>query len=219
MSKSSDEPTNGHPLGGAICDALSWYNETKILPQHRRYLSRELQGTILDLGAGTGPMFPYFGAAAQRHGPLQLYGIEPNLHMKARAEQKAGRVGLDISLRSARAESLPYKAESFDTVIASLVFCTIPDVEQALQEIDRVLKPNGELRFVEHVRSDGKHGEVQDRIAPIWKRIAGGCHLNRRTGRTFANSQFELAEIEEITLDTRVSPTKRLIRGTIRKPD
>jgi ubiquinone/menaquinone biosynthesis C-methylase UbiE len=162
-------------------------------------------------------MFPYLGATAQRCGSIQIHGVEPNPHLRARAEQKAERVGFDIDIRAAEAESLPYADESFNAVIASMVFCTIPDVERALKEINRVLQPNGELRFFEHVRSDGSHGRYQDRFTPIWKRIAGGCHLNRRTGKTLAASPLELNELNEINMDFRFSPTKKLIRGIATK--
>lgn len=180
-------------------------------------MAQEVDGPVLDLGAGTGAMFSYLGATAQRDGPIQLHAIEPDPSFKARAEQKAERVGLDIDIRSARAESLPYDDESFNTVIASTVFCTIPDVELAMREIDRVLKPNGKLRFLEHVRSHGLHGRVQDRVAPFWKRMAGGCHLNRYTERTLTESPLELTEIEEYEIDTSFTPVKRFIRGTATK--
>ena len=88
---------------------------------------------------------------------------------------------------------------------------TIPNAERALDEIDRVLKPTGEFRFLEHVRSEGLLGKVQDLAAPLWKVIGAGCHLNRQTKTLFANSQLEIVEIE--TLDIGVVPVKRFIRG------
>jgi ubiquinone/menaquinone biosynthesis C-methylase UbiE len=198
-------------------DTFSWFMERNTLPKHRRYLSQELREPVLDLGAGTGTMFPYFGAAAQRNGSLQLHAIEPNLQFKTRAEQKAERIGLDVSIRSGQAESLPYESESFNTIIASMVFCTIPDVEQALEEIHRVLKPDGELRFLDHVRSDGSYGQFQDKATPIWKRIFGGCHLNRRTETTLSNSPLNLTEIDEKGFDANLVPINKLIRGVARK--
>jgi ubiquinone/menaquinone biosynthesis C-methylase UbiE len=209
--------TAGHPSKGAVFDALNWCSEKNFLPEHRRYLAQDVGDRVLDLGAGTGAMFPYIGATAQREGPIQLHGIEPDPSFRARAEQKAERVGLHIDIRNGRAESLPYDNESFNTVIASTVFCTIPDVDEAIREIDRVLRPNGELRFLEHVRSHGSHGRYQDRFAPLWKRIAGGCHLNRQTERTLAQSPLELSEIDEFEIDTAFTPVKRFIRGTATK--
>lgn len=176
-------------------------------------MAQDVDGPVLDLGAGTGAMFPYLGATAQRNGAIQLHAIEPDPAFKARAEQKAERVGLQVDIQSARAESLPYDDESFNTVIASTVFCTIPDVEQAIREIDRVLQPNGELRFFEHVRSHGLHGQFQDRFTPLWKRMAEGCHLNRSTERMIAESPLELIEIEEHDIDTALTPIQRFIRG------
>jgi ubiquinone/menaquinone biosynthesis C-methylase UbiE len=214
MSQPDNPSTDGHPIGGAIYDVLNWYNEANLLPEHRRYLARGVQGPVLDVGTGTGGMLPYFGAVAQRDGPIQLHGIEPDPHLRARAEQKAERVGFDIDIRSAEAESLPYANESFTVVVASMVFCTISDVEQALEEINRVLRADGELRFFEHVRSDDSHGRYQDLFTPVWKRIAGGCHLNRRTGRTLANSPLEITEIDRFDTGMKYSPTKKCIRGT-----
>lgn len=97
------------------------------------------------------------------------------------------------------------------------MFCTIPDVEQALEEITRVLKPGGELRFLDHVRSDGSYGQSQDRATPIWKRIFGGCHLNRRTEKKLSNSPLNLTEIDERGFDTNLVPINKLIRGVATK--
>jgi SAM-dependent methyltransferase len=205
--------TSGHPIVGTLYDAINWCSEKSFLPEHRRYMAQGLRGSVLDLGAGTGAMFPYIGATALDDGPIQLHGIEPDPNFRARAEQKAERMGLPINIQSAGAESLPYDDESFNVVIASTVFCTIPDVEQAVREIDRILKPDGELRFFEHVRSHGSHGKYQDRFAPLWKRLAGGCHLNRPTERTLGTSPLEIVEIDDIHLDTRYAPIQRFIRG------
>lgn len=215
MSQTNDSSsTDGRPIVGAVYDAVNWCSERAFLPEHRRYLAQELRGSVLDLGAGTGAMFPYIGATALDDDPIELHGIEPDPHSRARAAQKAERIGLQIDIQSSRAESLPYDHESFDVVIASMVFCTIPDVEQALREINRVLKSEGELRFIEHVRSHGTHGRYQDRFAPLWKRVAGGCHLNRPTERTLGESPLEITEIRDIALDTSYAPVRRFIRGT-----
>jgi ubiquinone/menaquinone biosynthesis C-methylase UbiE len=216
MSQTNDQSATT-PAKGVLFDAINWCSEKSFLPEHRRYMAREVGDSVLDIGAGTGAMLSYIGATAQRDGPIQLHAIEPDPDFRARAEQKAERVGLCVDIRPARAESLPYDDERFDTVVASMVFCTIPDVEQALQEIDRVLKPNGELRFFEHVRSHGLHGRFQDRFAPLWKRIAEGCHLNRPTERILTESPLELTEIEEISIDTAFTPIRRFIRGTATK--
>lgn len=157
-------------------------------------------------------MFPYLKEAAQRDASLQLFGIEPDLYMRTRAERKTEDIGLDITIQQARAESLPFDDEHFDVVIASLVFCTIPDMEKALQEVHRVLKPGGEFRFLEHVRSTGALGQFQDVAAPVWQRLAAGCHLDRQTAETFTDSSLEVDELD--TMNVGMFPVKPFIRGT-----
>lgn len=219
MEQTHTASTDGSSMGGLIFDAFNWCCERTLAPEHRRYLARKLDGPVLDLGAGTGAMFPYFGAAAQREGSIAVTAVEPDGGFRERAKRKAERVGLDVDIRSGEAEALPFEDERFNTVIASVVFCTIPDVDGALDEVDRVLKPGGELRFFEHVRSHGRHGRIQDRVTPVWKRLAAGCHLNRDAERAISNSALEITEIEDVELESAVLPSsllpiQRFVRGT-----
>ncbi len=103
--------------------------------------------------------------------------------MFERARKKLGKLNpVDISLKRADAQELPFADESFDTVTGTLVFCTIPDPAKALDEAMRVLKPGGKLLLVEHIRGpDAVRGVTEDIIAPVWKLMAGGCHVNRNT--------------------------------------
>jgi SAM-dependent methyltransferase len=198
-------PTPGQPIVAALSARFD-------LAEHRRYLARDLEGVILDLGAGRGAMIPYLQTAVQSEPALQLHAIEPNPHRRRQAKRTASTHDLDIHLRSGRAESLPYADDTFDVVIASAVFCTVQDPSRALKEVHRVVKPNGEFRFLEHVRSDGLRGYVQDAVTPLWKRIDNGCHLNRRTDDWIAAGSFVLDEIE--TLSIGVSPSRPFVRGT-----
>ena len=207
-----DQSPDGHPIVAAVYDRFMRHSEKNIFPEHRRYLAGGLHGDVLDLGAGTGAMFPYLKETAQRDASLQLFGIEPDPHMRTRAERRAENIGLNITIQQARAESLPFDDERFDAVIASLVFCTIPEAEQALQEVHRVLKPNGEFRFLEHVRSTGALGQFQDVATPLWQRLAAGCQLNRQTAETFTDSPLEMVELD--TMNVGIFPVKRFIRGT-----
>ncbi|ELY90978.1 class I SAM-dependent methyltransferase [Natrialba taiwanensis] len=201
----SKPPTPGHPIDAALSERFD-------LAEHRRYLARELDGVILDLGAGGGAMVPYLQTAVQREPALRLHAIEPDPNRRRQAKQTATTHNLDIHLQSGRAESLPYADDTFDVVIASAVFCTVQDPLLALEEVHRVVKPNGEFRFLEHVRSDGLRGYVQDVVTPLWKRIDNGCHLNRRTDDWIAAGPFALDEIE--TLRLGVSPSRPFVRGT-----
>ncbi|WP_345779744.1 class I SAM-dependent methyltransferase [Haloplanus halobius] len=145
-----------------------------------------------------------------------FHAIEPDLYMRRQAEEKARTYSLDVTIDDSPAESLPYRDDTFDVVIASMVFCTIPDVETALSEVSRVLKPGGEFRFFEHVADDGWRGRVQGVLAPLWKRLAGGCHLTRQTALRFAaEPTFDIVEIEPLHLG--VTPIRPFVRGILRK--
>lgn len=189
-----------HPVVAAMYDPATKIAERLWFHDHREYLVQELEGRVLDLGAGTGAMFPYFAVATDTC-PLDVHAIEPDPHMRQRAERKATDLNLDVSIQLARAEALPYETNTFDTVIASLVFCTIADVDTALGEVARVLKPGGEFRFFEHIHSTGLRGWLQDVATPLWRRVAGGCHLNRNTADVFADDpQFKIREIEQLNI-------------------
>ena len=201
-----------HRLFAAIYDPATAVAERTILRPHRKYLATDLGDSVLDLGAGTGAMFPYLSTTDGR----TLHAIEPDPHMRQQAIAKAAELGLDIDVSEAGAESLPYADEQFDTVVASMVFCTIPDIDAALAEVSRVLKPGGEFRFFEHVHADGWRGRIQNLAAPVWRRLAGGCHLNRQTvSHLTASQSFDVLELER--LDFGITPVWPFVRGRLRK--
>ncbi|WP_284007429.1 class I SAM-dependent methyltransferase [Haloarcula pelagica] len=209
MSTEPDDPD--HRLFAAIYDPATALVERTLLRPHRRYLARDLDGTVLDLGAGTGATFPYLADSG-----LVLHAVEPDDHMRRRAAERARALGLDIDLRSAGATDLPYADDTFDTVIASMVFCTIGDPEAALDEAARVLRPGGEFRFLEHVADDGWREHVQHALAPLWRRLAGGCHLTRRTAALFASHPaFDVVELERRNLG--LTPVRPFVRGRLRR--
>jgi ubiquinone/menaquinone biosynthesis C-methylase UbiE len=186
--------------------------EKRLFPPHREYLT-DVSGNVLDIGSGTGANFPYF---AQRE-DLQLHAIEPDPHMAKRAQKKATSLGLELDLRTVGAEALPFDDATFDTAIAGIVFCTIPDPETALSEVARVLKPGGEFRFLEHVRDHGWTAWAQGVIEPVWKQAAGGCHLTRETVKLFKrHPAFEMVEMTEVEMGA--FPAEPFVRGRLRKP-
>jgi ubiquinone/menaquinone biosynthesis C-methylase UbiE len=185
--------------------------ERRLFPPHREYLT-DVSGEVLDLGSGTGANFPYFAGRED----VRLHAIEPDSHMLRRARRRAVSVGLEVDLREARAEALPYGDESMDAVVAGIVFCTIPDPEAALEEVARVLKPGGEFRFLEHVRDHGRTAWAQALVEPVWKRVAGGCHVTRDTAGLFtAHDAFEVVEVERV--DVGVFPADPFVRGRLRR--
>lgn len=205
-----------HPVVASLYDTVMELPEAYFLRDHRGFLAEGLPGTVLDLGAGTGAQFEQFAKRADD--TAALHAVEPDPHMRERARARAEELDLPVEIADARAESLPYDSDTFDTVVASLVFCTIPDAEAALDEVARVLAPGGEFRFLEHVRATGTTGLVHDAVAPGWHAVAGGCHLNRQTGDLFRrDDRFELTEYDRF--DAGVSGAVPLIRGEMRRRD
>lgn len=203
-----DSPS--HRLFAALYDPVTRSFESRIA-EHREYLTDGVTGEVLDLGAGTGANFPYLRGA-----DASLHAIEPDPHMLKRARKSAEELGVDIEIRSDVAESLSYDDDSFDYVVAGLVFCTIGDVEKALDEVVRVLRSDGEFRFLEHVGDDGFGRRLQETVNPLWKRCAGGCNLDRDTAEIFkAREEFETVEIE--TFRDGVTPVNPLVRGRMRR--
>ena len=196
-----------HRLFAALYDTATSPFE-RVVEEHRRYLARGASGEVLDVGAGTGANFPYFADAATVH------AVEPDPHMRKRAHRRAAREDVNVEVRGDLAESLSYDDATFDRVTAGLVFCTVEEPQEALDEIARVLRPGGEFRFLEHVADDGVGRLLQETANPVWRRCAGGCRLDRDTVSMFeVHDSFETVEVERFR---GVPPVSPLVRGTLR---
>jgi ubiquinone/menaquinone biosynthesis C-methylase UbiE len=162
--------------------------ETKFMSKHRPHIVGEAEGRVLEVGAGTGASFPYYPPAAQ------VVATEPDQYMLEHAQKHLAELGAgNIELRQASVEELPFEDSSFDTVVSTLVFCSVDDPVRGMAEVRRVLKPGGTFRFVEHVRADiGWQGRVQDAITPVWSWLGAGCHPNRRTLGTIEDAGFQV---------------------------
>jgi len=122
---------------------------------------------------------------------------EPATFMLSRARKRAVELGLDVEFHDAPAEALPFADASFDTVVATLVLCTVSEQTEPLSEVRRVLKPAGEFRFIEHVRADGGvHARVQDLITLAWSFVGAGCQPNRRTREAVGSAGFDFKRLE-----------------------
>ena len=164
-----------------------------------------MRGAIIDVGAGTGNNFAYFAADAN------VVALEPDASMARRAAAKLMHAGASIELRIADDRELESFTEgSIDAVVLTLVLCTVPDPATTLHRVKRVLKHDGLLVLIEHVRSAGRFGRFQDFIAPVWCRIADGCHLNRNTASIVAAAGFDIA-----ALQTRMLPKFLPIRDIV----
>jgi ubiquinone/menaquinone biosynthesis C-methylase UbiE len=116
--------------------------------------------------------------------------------MRNRIGPKLDEARVPVEVSAAGAEALPYPDGSFDTVVSTLVLCTVPDQEAALDEVRRVLRPGGRLLFIEHVRAAGSAARWQDRLEPLWRRLLAGCHPNRDTVTAIEEAGFEIETFE-----------------------
>jgi ubiquinone/menaquinone biosynthesis C-methylase UbiE len=147
-------------------------------------------------------------AAPAMKGHPWFAATEPDPYMLRRARKRARELALDVRLHRAPAEALSFPDDSFDTIVSTLVLCTVTDQQRALGEIRRALKPGGTLRLVEHVRADGRLGRFQHLVVPIWRRLGAGCHPNRRTAASVEAAGFAIVDLER-----RPLPLAPLIAG------
>ena len=168
---------------GWLYDGVMSIGDRFGLRDWRRWLVRGAYGRTLEVGVGTGRNLPLFTSEAR------VIGLEPTRDVLHRARRRLPGVRLVVG----RAEAMPFREGVFDTVVTSLVFCSVGDVPRGLSEVRRVLAPHGKLRMLEHVRSTNRLWSlVQDGIQPLWTRLTGGCHPNRRTEEAVTAAGFEI---------------------------
>jgi ubiquinone/menaquinone biosynthesis C-methylase UbiE len=193
----------------AIYDPVMGRTEKAGLRAHRQALLIQATGDVLEVGAGTGANLLLYG-----NGVRTLTLTEPEKPMVRRLEKHIAERHPDAKLLRAPAEDLPFNDSSFDTVVSTLVLCTVDDQRRALREMRRVLRPGGRLLFIEHVRSEEeKLARFQDRMAPINVRIGHGCHCNRPTLEGIRNAGFTVTEVAQDTLKHAPRYIRPLIVG------
>lgn len=177
------------------------------LADRRRQLVAQAQGRVLEIGAGTGLNLAHYPASLER-----LVLTEPSAPMAAQLRERLDRE--DAEVVEAPAESLPFGDGEFDTVVATLVLCTVPDPVAALDEIRRVLAPGGRLLLIEHVRSDDPgRARWQDRLETPWRLFGNGCHCNRDTAALVEQSGFGFEHLEHGKLPKAPPIVRPLIEG------
>ena len=149
-------------------------------------------GIVLEVGVGSGLNLPFYGPKVEK-----LYALDPSLQLWKMARQRVKEAPFPVEFLAESAECIPLKDGSADTVVTTWTLCTIPNALRALTEMRRVLKPKGQLIFVEHGHSpDPGVLAWQNWLTPVWKRIGGGCHLNRQIDELIADAGFDITQIE-----------------------
>jgi len=162
------------------------------LAAYRARVLPAAQGRVLEIGIGSGLNLPYYSTTVE-----QVIGLDPSPKLLAMTREAARRTSLPLELIENSAETIPLYNRSIDTVVTTWTMCSIPDVQRALGEMRRILKPEGRLLFVEHGRSpDPGVRRWQDRLTPVWRRVGGGCHLNRPIGELIEAAGFRIERIE-----------------------
>lgn len=186
--------------------------EGRWLGQHREQLIADLAGDVLEIGAGTGVNLPYY-----RHARKVILA-EPAPAMRAILAGRLDTASIAVEVLPAAAEHLPLPDASVDVVVSTLVLCSVDDVPRALAEAARVLRPHGRLVFLEHVRSLGPRGWVQDRIEPLWCRIGAGCRPNRDLVSAMCVAGFALRRLDTFKPWPNIPISTPFVEGIALRP-
>ena len=179
-----------HPIFAALYDPMSASAERRWMGERRKRLLAGARGAVLEIGGGTGANLPHYRDVDR------IMVAEPDPFMRKRLGQKLADVRVPVEVSDAGAEALPFPNGSFDTVVSTLVLCTVPNQGSALGEIRRVLRPGGRLLFIEHVRAEGSTARWQDRLERLWGWLFAGCHPNRETLAAIEKAGFDMEALE-----------------------
>ena len=185
---------------------ISFSMDQRMLAPCRRRVAGAARGRVLEVGVGAGANLPFYGPGVD-----ELIGLEPSAPRLERARRRAA--GTPARFLEAAAEDIPLDSRSVDTVVMSFTLCSLPRAPEALAEIRRVLKPGGALLFVEHGRGpEPRVQRAQDRLTPLWRRIAGGCRLNLKVDEALVAAGFRLERLSTGYLGSR-SPFTFIYEG------
>jgi len=205
-----------HRFFAAIYDRMLAASEKGGLREMRAELLRDAKGRTLELGAGTGLNLTHYTDSV-----TGLVLTEPDRFMAARLRKRLAAeppAPATVEVVETPAERLPFEDASFDTVVSTLVFCTVEDPEGAVAEAERVLRPDGGLLYLEHVRSPDSQrlARWQDRLEGPWGWLAGGCHPNRPTGDTLSVAGLEVERLKRGRMPKAPPWVRPLISGSAR---
>lgn len=191
---------------------LDWSLSDPNLDVHRQEILADVKGKVLEIGFGTGLNLPYYPQHIKT-----IITVERNPKINKLARKRIQSSDITIDCKILNGESLPMANNAFDSVVSTFTLCSITNVEQALAEVYRVMKPGGKFFFVEHGLSNEPKIQIwQNRLTPIQKAIAGGCHLNRNI-RQIVKNQFDTVSLEELYANNSPKVMAYLYKGVATK--
>jgi ubiquinone/menaquinone biosynthesis C-methylase UbiE len=210
-----------------MVNSMSFYEE-RILPhiidracsmgqvmKLRSQLVPLAKGRVLEVGMGSGINLEFYNPETVE----MIYGLEPSEGMRRKALPNLKRSPIHVEWLGLPGEKIPLDDNSVDTILLTFTLCTIPDWSAALLQMKRVLKPEGELLFLEHGESPQENTRKwQHRITPGWKKLSGGCHLNRHIADLIRHAGFELKELENLYIPNAPKIAGYIYKGIARKP-
>lgn len=202
-------------LSSRLYDRFMRHCEEASLQGWRRELLADAEGTVVEVGAGTGANIEFYPQAVDR-----VILTEPDPYMRAQLGGRLEQMDTDrFVVDEHPVEQLEVQPGSVDTVVVTLVLCSVQDPLEALEAMYEVLRPGGALIFMEHVAAQrrGRH-RMQRMIEPVWKLCAGNCHLTRRSGELIPRAGFQIERLDREEIDTFVPILRPAVRGVARRP-
>ncbi len=185
-----------HRFFAAAYDRVLAESETRGLADRRHRLLATAQGRVLEIGAGTGLNLPHY----RPERVSSLVALEPDGAMRRRLTARTSEATVPFEVVTAGIDEADLPEAGFDTVVSTLVFCSVADPGAAAAAVHRWLKPGGRLLFIEHVRAIGFRGAVQHAVTPLWSLAVGGCHLDRPTLDTLRGAGLVVSDCERFAL-------------------
>jgi len=185
------------------------------LSRLRRELLSAVQGEVLEIGFGSGLNLPHYPERVRK-----ITAVDPNPGMNAVAQKRINASSIGVDHRILSAERMPLGDATFDSIVSTWTLCSIPNVDQALKEIHRVLKPGGKFFFLEHGRSDEPAVQKwQDRLTPLNKKLADGCHLNREIKALIEKTGLNMAHLDRFYMEKAPKIFGSIYQGVALKPE
>jgi ubiquinone/menaquinone biosynthesis C-methylase UbiE len=194
---------------------MEWVMGGEEFQKQRSLVLARVNGTVLEIGFGTGLNLPHYPAALS-----SLHAIDPAHMLPRKIAERSAAIPFPLQIQRTSAETLPYNARAFNFVVSTWTLCTIPDPVKALLEVYRVLKPDGVFLFLEHGRSeDAKVAAWQDRFNPVQNIIGCGCNLNRKIDQIIAQAGLMIMTLDRFQMQSVPRLGGEMYRGAATRPD